>query len=178
MKKTITLLVLLLSVFVFSQEFVLTENNLKSKENVEKDYIVLDYPDKSKNDLFYLVKKYFTTSYKGIKEDGYNEVLNEQIVSDILSSSSRTMFINIKGSNIWKASIRYEINFKDNKIMIRPSFSHFSNTMNSSTATIGVLFNSSGKIRKEKGVYFVEDLVNTFIRDLKKGIDENKSNDW
>lgn len=178
MRKIFLLIVFTLSSVAFSQEFRLTENNFVSKDDSSKNYIVIDFPNTNKDQLFQKAKKYITSTYKGLKHDGYNEVLNEQIVLDVVSNSYKKMWINMQGSNLWKASNRYEINFKDNKIMIRPSFSHFENTMNNSTANIGVLFNSSGEIRKKEGFYFVEDLANTFVRDFKKGIEENKSNDW
>lgn len=178
MKKLIITLFFLSGIKVFTQEFQLTDNNLKQRNDPTKDYIVLDMQGKNKSELFLNAKKYILSQYKGIKNDGYNEIENEQIILDVLSQSARTMWINIQGSNIWKASNRYEINFKDGKIMIRPIFSYFLNTENSSRASIGVLFDSRGKPRKEKGIYFVEDLTNTFIKDFEKGMRENKSNDW
>lgn len=160
MKKIFLLFALISNILLFSQEFRLTENNFVSKHDSSKNYIVIDFPSTNKDQLFQKAKKYITSTYKGLKNDGYNEVLNEQIVLDVVSTSYKKMWINMQGSNLWKASNRYEINFKDDKIMIRPSFSHFENTMNNSIANIGVLFNSSGEIRK------------------KEGIEENKSNDW
>lgn len=178
MKKIFTLLILLLSTFIFSQEFIMTNDNYKLKADNSKDYIVVEIPEKTKEELFIMSKKYLNFNYKGIKNDGYNEVENEQIIIDILSRDYRKIWINLQGGNLWKVSNRYEFNFKDGKLMIRPYFSHFSNTENNSIAKITVLYDSRGEVRKENIMSFVEALANNFIRNFKKGIEEYKSNDW
>lgn len=183
MKKGITIIMLVLSTFVLSQQFVITKDNYKTKNDLTKndltkDYVVLDFPGIKKDDLFTMAKKYIVANYKGLKNDGYNEVQNEQIVLDVISQSSLKIWINLQGSNLWKLSNRYEINFKDEKLMIRPSFNHFSNTANNSTANYTVMFNSRGEISKDKAAWFVESITNNWIRDFKSEMPLNKSDNW
>lgn len=178
MKKIFIFLAILSAAITYSQEFVMSLDNYKAKDDAAKDYIVLDFPGTDKEHLFSMTKKYLIANYKGIKNDGYNEVPNEQIVLDVLSRDYRRIWINLHGGNLWKVSNRYEFNFKDNKLMIRPSFNNFANTENDTTAKITVLYNSRGEIRRQDIISFVEALANTFVRDFKKGIEEYKSNDW
>lgn len=176
--KKILLILILFSGFVFGQEFILTENNYKVKEDMSKNYIVLDFPGKTKVELFTLINKYIAYEYKESMEKGYKEIQNEQIVIDALSQSSRTIFINKKGPNVWKVLNRYEINFKDDKIMVRPVFLNLTNTDVDSTMQLGAFFNSRGILRLENASYFTEALVNTFVKNIKNAVTNKKDNDW
>lgn len=178
MRKLIFTAFLFFSIKGFSQEFIMTYNNYVSKEDTTKNYIILEYPGKTKEELYKLTTKYIFSNYSGSKNHSFSNVENEQIVIDVLSRDYRRMWINLSGGNLWKVSNRYEFNFKDGKIKFTPSFSSFSNTENSSTASYKILFNSKGEPKKDGVIYFTEALVNNFVRDFKKGIEENKSEDW
>ncbi|WP_300685469.1 hypothetical protein [Chryseobacterium sp.] len=178
MKRVFLISAILFSSFIYSQEFIITYENYKSKEDPSKDYIILEYPGKAKEELYKMTKKYINSKYIGSKDYSFSEVEDEQIVIDVLSRDYRRIWINLSGGNLWKVSNRYEFNFKDGKLMIRPSFSNFTNTENNSKAGIGIMYNSSGQLKKENIAAFTEALANTFVRDFKKGLEENKSNDW
>lgn len=178
MKKSLIILTILLSTFVFSQEFIFTENNYKLKEDNSKDYIVIDFPGKNKEELYILAKKYINSNYPEAKSEDLKEIQNEQIIADVTSQSSRTIYINKKGSNVWNVVNNFEISFKDNKIKVHPIFTHLINTADGSKITIGAFYNSRGILRLENASYFAEAFTNTFIRNLKKEMIENKSNDW
>lgn len=178
MKKIFIIFSLFLSPFIFSQTFNLTENNYKLKDDNSKDFIVMSFPGKNKEELFILAKKYISSNYKDLKSEQYREVNNEQIILDVLSQSSRTIFINKKEPNVWRTFNRYEINFKDDKLMIRPTFLNLTNAENNSIITIGNFFNGSGFIRMPNAIEFNEAFTDTFVRNFKDGVQENKTQEW
>lgn len=169
---------LLLSTFIFSQEFKLTEDNFKSIEDKSKNYIVLSFPGLNKQTLFEKTKNYITANYPYLDSQKLKESGNNQILFEVMSQTSRTIFINKRGSNVWSVVNYFEINFKDDKIMIKPSFVNLTNADKTSTTLLGSFFNSRGMLRLDNAAHFVEAFTNTFVRDFKKGIEENKSNDW
>ncbi|WP_426473387.1 hypothetical protein [Chryseobacterium balustinum] len=179
MKKILLVLLLILSCNIFSQEFRLTENNFVNKSESSIDYIVLEFSGKNKDQLFTLAKNYIESQKYNFEKTDYSEKLNENITFILTSQTGRTIFIDKKKKpNVWKVVNRFEINFKDNKIMIRPFFLHLLNADTKLTTSLGSFFNSRGILRYDHAASFVESFANTFVRDLKKGIEENKSNDW
>lgn len=178
MKKAFVFFTILSATLAFSQEFILTEDNYKLKDDNSKNYTVLDFPGKNKEELFILTKKYISSNYRSVENEEYKEVVNEQIISDITSLTSRTIFISKKGPNIWRVVNSYEINFKDFKIMIRPTFLHLVNTDNNTKTTIGSFYDSRGILRLQNATYFVDAFTNTFVRNLKKEILDGKTSDW
>ena len=179
MKKVIVFSVLFITNFLFSQEFVLTNDNFKEKASPEKNYYVIEVSGKTQSELYKKTKIYITGKYKGVKNDGYNEVEPEQIVVDVYGSKEKTIIINFAGANIWTVSNRYEINFKDNKVMIKPVFIELQNTIESNTtASISSLFNKKGEPKKEKAIEFIQSETNEFILELIENLKTDKSNDW
>ena len=179
MKKIIFLSAFLLANLTFAQEFKLPAENFKEKTNPEKNYYVLEVPGKTQVELFKKAKIYITGKYKGVKNDGYNEVEPEQNVMDVNGSNEKTIIINLAGANVWSVSNRYELNFKDGKVMIKPIFRELSNTIErNSTAGMSSLFNKKGEPKKDKAILFVESETNEFVADFIKGMKNETSNDW
>ncbi|MBT0540037.1 hypothetical protein J5300_07250 [Riemerella anatipestifer] len=176
MKKALLLLTVSFSVFCFGQ-FKLTSNNFTSTENPDKNYIVVDFPNQSKSELFKNAKIYFTSKYKYLKGDGYNEVEPDQIVVNILGSEEKTIIIDLAGANVWKASNRYEVNFKDGKIMIKPSFSELDNTMRNAKVSLDRLFDKNGNPKKAKAIELAENEANSFVNKFIEGM-KQKNEDW
>ena len=117
MKKIIFLSAFFFTSLSFAQEFKLTAENFKEKSNPEKNYYVLEIPGKTQAELFKKAKIYITGKFKGLKNDGYNEVDPEQIVIDVNGSNEKTILINLSGANVWSVSNRYEINFSTTHII-------------------------------------------------------------
>ncbi|WP_267406803.1 MULTISPECIES: hypothetical protein [unclassified Chryseobacterium] len=178
MRKIFVLIAILLINFTFSQQFILTEANYKLKDENSKNYVVIDLSGHKKEDLFKTVKENLFKIYKDANDEQYSELPNEQITFNVMSQTSRTIFINRKGANVWKVVNKYEINFKDDKIMIKPSFVNLTNTNNGNVVTIGNFFDSRGVVRFQNAILFAEAFTNTFIKDFKVDLIENKSNDW
>lgn len=172
-------LFMLISGLALSQEFKLTADNFKNKSDETKNFVVLEFPGKTQSELFKKVKIFITGKYKGIKNDGYNEVENDQIVLDVRGSQEKTIIIRFSGSNVWSASNRYEINFKDGKVMIKPLFRELDNTLDYGiTANISSLFNKKGDPKKEKAIEMIEFEANSFVSELKATLENSSSSEW
>ncbi|MEN2436837.1 hypothetical protein AAH994_15595 [Weeksellaceae bacterium A-14] len=187
MKKIIFLSSFMFVNLTFAQEFKLTANNFVSKADETKNYEVIEKPGKTKEQLFTEVKKYVTASFKGLKFDGYNEVANEQIVLDVRNEqeSNAKMF----GMSLFSGfvSIRYEMNFKDGKFMIRPTFQKAETYSNNKTNTIyltggnfmqGSVFNKKGEVSLKQIYEMAVKTNEEFVSNLVKGVENNSNSDW
>lgn len=158
------MIALFVSAFGFGQ-FKATADGYQNSEDASKDFIVSEFTSKSKSDLFTAAKKHITAEYVGIKNDGYNEVENEQIVLDMKSTTSGGSFINN----------RFEINFKDGKIMIKPTFKYYDSDgqlRGLRPWDIGAvsLYKKDGTPRDKVIPIQLEKSVNTFVQGLIKSI--------
>gem|GEM_PF-4449167 len=97
MRKIFVLIAILLINFTFSQQFILTEANYKLKDENSKNYVVIDLSGHKKEDLFKTVKENLFKIYKDANDEQYSELPNEQITFNVMSQTSRTIFINRKG---------------------------------------------------------------------------------
>ena len=61
--KKITFLFILISGFMFSQEFKITPENYKNKNDETKNFVVLEFENKPKDELFKKVKSYIMTGF-------------------------------------------------------------------------------------------------------------------
>ena len=176
MKKAILLFGMLASCSIFGQ-FKLTPDNYRSVENPDKDYIVFEVPNMTQKQLFEKTKMYITSKYNNLKGDGYNEVEPQQMVLNVTGSKSATVILSL-GNNIWRVDNRYEINFKDGKLMVKPYLYSFYNVMdNDSSRGVKYLYNKKGEARKQKAIDLAESEVNEFYNALIKGISKTNE-DW
>ena len=187
MKKLIFLSAFMLTNLTFGQEFKLTAENFVSISDETKNYAVIEIQGKTKEQIFTEVKKYVSASYKGLKFDGYNEVPNEQIVLDVRNEqgSSTKVF----GMSLFSGfvSIRYEINFKDGRFMIRPTFQKAETSSNNKTNTIYLtggnlmqdsVFNKKGEVSLKQIYEMAVKTNDEFVLNLLKGMENNSSSDW
>jgi len=73
---------------------------------------------------------------------------------------------------------RYEINFKDGKVMVKPYLYSFYNVMDyDGSRGAKNLFNKKGEARKQKAIDLAESEVNEFYNALIKGITKTNE-DW
>lgn len=174
MKKAILLFGMLASSVAFGQ-FKLTPENYVNEET-SKDYVVLDFPGVNQQELFDKAKIYITSKFKGVKNDGYNEVTGKQIVLDVSKSAGvvKVLGLPVIGGDFTN---RYEINFKDEKIMVRPKFLHIELPSGNGGLTEKPAYNSKGKL-SINNVYYegINKGTNNFVSELKAGI--SKSEDW
>ncbi len=176
MKKTLIFLSLtFLSFITFGQQMELTDKGFINKNDDTKDYIVIDVPNTSKEKLYQNVKKYINTLYNNPKLVS-SEIENEQIVIDAVDGKEMTVIFRLNGSNLWSLNYKYDFQFKDNKIRFSPTFKSLSNPDDSQKISlIGSsfmgnatgIFNSKGKVLKEKAKINIETIVNNYIEKLK-----------
>lgn len=187
MKKVFLLTAIAISSLIFAQEFKLTPNNFVNKADETKNYVVIEKPGKTKEQLFIDVKKYISASYKGVKFDGYNEVANEQIVLDLRDEQEGN--VKILGVSLLSGyiSIRYEINFKDGRFMIKPTFQKaetYSDHKPNSIYLTGTnfmqstIFNKKGEVSLKQIYEMTIKTNDEFVSNLIKGLENNSSSDW
>lgn len=187
MKRIILLAALFISTSIFSQEFILTPDDYKDAKNQDKNFVVIDLPGKSQSEIFTLVKKHITSTYKNLK-NGYNEVGTEQIVIDVNSIASTVKLLGQQMS-VGEFTNRYELNFKDGKMMIKPNFQKLvlgsssgpdkEILLNGGSALLGQsVFNKKGNVSIKESIYLgMQQRTNDFVTDLTKAIN-NQSADW
>ncbi|HCD9234563.1 TPA: hypothetical protein NEG48_001548 [Elizabethkingia anophelis] len=184
MKKIITTLLITNSIIAYSQ-FKITPANFVNEADLSKNYVVIESPDKSKSDLFNVVKMYVNSNYKGVKFDGYNEVVNEQIVIDLVYRKPNAGALEWGGGLLVKD--RIEINFKDGKVMIKPIFYKMVSPdgrkeiyLTGGSGFVGKsVFNQKGEVWiGDKLVETINNSVNVLTNDIKNKIINSTSNDW
>lgn len=172
--KKLTLLFVLISGFCLSQTFTLTTEGFKDSNG--KEFTVYEFTGKSQSDLFKLAKLYITSNYKNLKGEGYNEVQPDQIVLTLEQNAGvvKKLGIPVIGGDFTN---RYEINFKDGKIMVKPEFSYIELPNGMGGLAEKPAFNKNGEVNINK-IHFegINTKTNEFISDLIKGI--NEGNDW
>lgn len=192
MKKLSFLITLFYATFMFSQKFELTMNNLVNADDSSKNYVVLEFPDKTQAELFKASKLYFNTRYNNPKFVT-SEVENEQIVINASAPSSAKIRAGIPFDINYNAAI----SFKDGKIKIDLSIKDFERYIpvtkygggRERDGIIGFdiglsksgIFSQKGKLISEKGKETTENFANSFISDLRAGIEKNASSnnsDW
>lgn len=178
MKRILFLSFVFATSFAFAQEFTFKSNGYREK-TTDKEFAVFEIEGKSQAELFKKAKIYITGRFKGLKNDGYNEVEPEQIVLDVNGTKEFTTLINFSGANVWKLRNRYEINFKDGKVMVKPLFIYLDNAVDFGvTADITTLFKKNGEVRKPKAVESVENETNEFVKELINALKSSASEDW
>lgn len=183
MKKLTFLLIVLLSGLFYAQEFKLTPENFKDVANPEKNYVVIEVPNKTKHDLYIATKKFVNNYYKNPKFVT-TDIEDEQIMINAVGSEFKVIY-QLSGANLWRMRYQYEIQFKDRKIMFKPTFVELENTMESTTLSLvggGMfskgMFNKKGEVSKEKGNLAVENDVNSFVKELKEAVLKPVNSDW
>lgn len=175
MKNILFLISLFISICSFSQ-YVLTPDNFKDKDDLSKDYIVLDYVGKSQSELFNLSKQFINTYYHNPKFVS-SEANNNQLVINALGNNYKMVMFN------WNNEYQIELLFKDDKIKITPKFKWVKNLNGSDDVPLVIqsgymwaVFNKKGKVMRSSAKVAAENDLNNFIADLKKKIESKKEN--
>lgn len=152
-----------------------------------KDYIVIEVPNQSKENIYTSVKKFVNTNFNNPKFVT-SEVLNEQIVVDARDSDPIKVVFRLSGSNIWHFNYKYTIDFKEGKIKFTPYFKYLDNEEdNQQIGLTGVgvmgnasgLFNKNGKPLREKANSIIDESVGKFVKDLTEFlINKTDKKDW
>lgn len=185
MKKIVLLmLVMMLSVSAMAQ-FTLTPAGLVNTDNVEQNFITMDFPGKTQAQLYSSALMYLNSIYVSPKEvlsvvDNNSITVNGVSESAIYRKKSMT-------STVSSFDINYTITilFKDGKIRINnPSINRMNIAGNYDSqffvvgfSGIGV-FNQKDKLLAEETKTSIEKFFNTYVNDLKLGIEKSEAADW
>lgn len=175
MKKLI-LFIMFFNIFtMFSQKFELTPNGFVDSEDHTKNYLVLEFPNKTKEDLFketliYLNKTYF--SPQDIISTVENETITITAVSSTLIRAMISEFYN---------QYSITLSFKDNKVKIdSPNVNLFTKTGYKLYISNGNdnVFNKKGQINYKRAKEGLELFANNFVLTYKLGMTTEKDTDW
>lgn len=169
MKKLLLIVGIAFSSVLFSQEFLLTPENFKDKENPGKDFIVIEIPGKTQKQLFDEAKMFIHSNFKNLKGDGYNEVEFSQIklrARSIIGTGRKMLGIEatIPFTNT------YEIGFKDGKVMIKPYFEEAEKQDKYDTK----IFLTGGSGVLGRSIFKKDNTV--WMEELHKGVQDNTNN--
>jgi len=173
MKKILFFLLAVLCFSASAQELKLTPNGFINAEDSSKDYVVIDFPERTKEDLFKSTKLYLNTLYNN-PDFVSSEVENEQIVINAVGSSGA-------------ASYHYQIifSFKDFRVKIAPTFKYLGYTSFNGQygktylqAPTNSIFKMNGKVRREKTKISVENATNQYIENYKNAILNPDASNW
>ena len=179
--KNLLLIVTLLFSFILnaqvvSQEFELTPENFRSKSESDKDYIVIEVPGKTNNELFNKSKQFINQYYNNPKFVT-SESDNSQIVINAYGSKySMTMFS-------WYNEYQIELQFKDGKIKLSPKFKWIKNYNGGddiplvlSSGYMWAVFNKKGKVMRSKSKEIAEQDLKDFVTGLLNKFHESSDN--
>lgn len=176
MKQFFLLSLLLFFTKTFSQEFELTSDNFKNKSEINNDYIVLEIPGKTKNELFTKSKEFINQYYNNPKYVT-SETENSQIVVNAFGSKYYMTMFN------WYNEYQIELQFKDDKIKVTPKFKWIKNYNGGNDVPLVIgpgylwaVYNKKGKVMRSKSKEVAEQDLKDFVNGLLKKI--NSNNDW
>lgn len=184
MKKAILFLAMLVFTQVVFGQFKLTPNNYVSESNPDKNYIVLEFPDKSQKELFQKAKINIHSNYKNLKGDGFNEVEYDQIKLRISEEIPTGKLLGLTVTS--DLSLIIELKFKDGKILIQPTFVEMKKQQGKYVSEIYLtdgnaflgksIFNKKGEVWLKEHHKSAENYVNEFVKTLSASL--NKKEDW
>lgn len=184
MKKILFTLVILCGFLISKgQEFELTKDGFRSGD---KEFVVLDFPNKTQSELFKLAKSYLGSMYNNPKYVTTEQV-NEEIFIDGLVRDLVKTTLTLSGANIYSFEYKIKLNFKDGKIRFEPFFKELSNSEGHDVVLVGKkilgtslgLFSEKGKVNNEKAVKACSDFMSKYVKDLVLAINKGtESSNW
>ncbi len=180
MKKLILLFgVLCFAINDLQAQFVLTPNGLKCEG--DNDYIVIEFEDKTKEQLFDNTHLFASSSFVS-PHDVISVSGKEQITLNGVATNIRWRNIILKHCSV---NFTITILFKDGKIRINnPIINRIYTSgselklVKSNVMTTDGIFKKNGKIYSEPTKEDIENFFNKFVDDLKQYIVQDKHSDW
>lgn len=180
MKKTITLLTLLASFAMNAQYFKVTPQGLKDT-NEDKTYVVLEFPNQTKEAIYTKSIKYIHQSFKNPEHVIKSDLKNESI--RYISYKPNGMKVNNSGAKI-QVDIKYavQLDFKDGKVKYEIVDQDFGGFTYSGNIWKGypIWNENNGKLRLEDEKTELENHFNTIVTDYVNYINgkTETNNDW
>lgn len=170
MKKALLILFLAICTNANAQ-FILTSTGFVDSLNAEKDYVVLELQNRTKEDLYVATKTFIVSTYNSPKN-----VISENMptsisifgMADIVAKT-----IGIPTSN--ELTYKIVFTFKDGRIKIEP----YMVSLKVMADLDAVLFNKKGEVRKvmQKHHAAVQNYINGIVKDFKNSIN-NVEGEW
>lgn len=186
MKKLILLsLVLLISICLNAQEFEVTPDGMKDKINTENDYLVIEAPNKSAQELYQNALKYIHQTYKNPEE-----VLKGQIENEYLKFETHApQFLMVKNSGVKllvSANYTTELRFKDGKVKydlpvleMTADNGGYPVTFQGSIWNGYPIYKKNGQLIREDAKTTIENYFNTQVSMLSDVfLDKNTEDEW
>lgn len=184
MNRAIFILTLLLSFNAISQTFVVTANGLMDNSNLENNYVVLDFENKTAKELYNSSLRYINLNYKNP-----NEVIKGNVENDFISFNtyvSDLPFIRSMGVNMeYGTQYTTILYFRENKVKFEIVDINISNIQGAKVIFSGSamsgqrIFDRKGKVNLEKAKQLLEDYFNTKVQVILSALsEEKKSSDW
>ncbi|MFD2555276.1 hypothetical protein [Sphingobacterium tabacisoli] len=187
MAKYFFVLLMIGSIPTFGQSLKITPNGFVDLHDSSKKYIILDFPNISKEELFKETIKYINANYDR-PEEITNLLPEEQIVVTYFDLIKVNAGFLGGGSVDLQYYYKYDIQFKESKIRFEPKFDYLKDWDSNTVITLtgdkyfgsGAtgLFNRKGKPTNDKMIQAVEDKTNEFIQSLKEKINSLNDSNW
>lgn len=171
--KKVLLLFLFIPLLSNAQKFILTQKGFVDSANPKNDYIIINVPNKTKEELYKISLLYLSKQYVSPK-DVLTRIQDESIAANFYER--RAVFLR---TGTWDedfdmhSTVNYD--FKDGKIRIRFIINEFSSISGNSLKErrTAYFFNRKGERRDEESINTVEKHVNSLISKFVKGISED-----
>jgi hypothetical protein len=179
----LALLLSVVSLFVHAQSMELTANDFVDKSDPDKDYVVLNFPGKSQNELYKAALKYMH-SYYNKPEKVLTKIEGEQLVIDAMEQKA-VVTSGLGSKYPWNFYYKMTLDFKDGKMRFSPNYKYVENSSGIQYPLVGkqslwvknALYNTKGKLSMDKIKEGVDKFVNQYIAELSQAIQSDKSND-
>lgn len=182
------LLLIIITLFIvsqtYAQSFELTSEGLKNTQDKSKEYVVIEFPNMTKEQIFEKSRMYLTSIYVSA-----NDVMSTS-GTDLIAINGATEVPYHDGLHNCKANIKYRVNmsFKDNKAKFECVIYDMKMYFNSKTYPLefvkGGLYNGlykkNGELTTggEKAQSPIEDIPNHLIDGLKKSTTNTTDDNW
>lgn len=182
-KQLLTALLSLASTIVFAQEtkyFDLISTGFVSQADHSKNYIVEDFKEINKSDLYKKSLLYFTKQFVSPK-DVLSLVENETITINAIDKSSVQMkFLYLKPK--WDVNYTLTIEFKDGRVKVSAmNVNKISAMVGSNPPTIRSIddfFNKKGEAKQKENIIAFEAYFNGKINDFFKQLRNSEKDNW
>lgn len=187
MKRLILLLLFILSAHCGYSQFLLTPEGFINESDESKNYVVLNFDGKNKEDLFKQAKNTITSYYNSPKD-----VLSESFPDMLSVSGYAPIKFNFGGMyGRAEADLYYKItmSFKDEKVKIDFDILNLTHTQQDGQtrkipiktgvngSTYGV-YKKNGDLRDADAKKAIEQIPNRFIEIYSSYGDQEKQDDW
>ncbi|MCW8310124.1 DUF4468 domain-containing protein [Sphingobacterium sp. InxBP1] len=167
--------------FAQAQTMKLTPNDFVDAADESKNYVVLNFPGKSQQELYKAVLKFANSVYNR-PEKVITKVEGEQIVLDAMEKQVTSWGRLRKDLDFF---YKITMDFKDGRMRFSPNYKYLEGydgieyplVKKSNLWVKTAMFNTGGKVRREAAQQDLEKFINDFIVAIANSINSSKTND-